>query len=366
MLSDDLLPFCSANDGPELEGLQNLLLSVRRGHHAITGPYEIFSTLARNANLAQRERAIALGLANRRTELPLLEKDVKHKVLVTANVCQKISRQPNKLYWQINICNLNTKFMNPLVVLGENMLDAELYQQAGRHYKISNRFNSLTVRSSPRGGGGSQIDVELNSLLSEGVPVLVITDGDFTFPGTPTSVISNRCATLIAEERGIGWHFTLPVREIENIIPRSILLTVADPKIARDAHDSVEVLSEAADGNGSCPSGFTCLKKGRTLAQVFASENIAERDYWMNVAKAIRHKRPRSFSICIDESSCSSTPCTCSINDGFGEDVLAQVKKWVSERSSHESLKIFSSSEIWMRVGAMVFETGVAFKAVNI
>jgi hypothetical protein len=362
VLSKDLLAFCHLGGGLELEALQNLLLSVRRGHHALTGPHEIFAALAKNVNLAQRERGVALSLANRRSELPLLEQQVKHKILVNAVTEPASPRRCRSSSWQIGVRELSSKFLNSMVILAENMIDAELYQHAGRHYQIFNRLNGVVIHAYPRGGGGSQIDVELRGMLTSGFPVLAITDGDGSFPNAPRSVVSSRCDELIAEERGIGWHFCLPVRDIENIVPLNVLLEVADPQNGPKAYGSLEQLSTLKNKLGSCPTEFACLKKGLSLSQAFKGENITEREYWIVVAMAIRHQRPQSFRNCVEQLSCDSSPCACTICYGFGEAVLVQVKKWLSERSSQESLRSFATNEIWMRVGAMVFDAGIAFK----
>lgn len=362
VLSDDLLPFCSIQSGQELEGLQNLLLCVRQGQHAITGSHKIFSALYKNSNLAQRERATALSLANRRTELPLLEALVKYKIMVTADFSFQSPKRLNNFCWKISICSLNSKFLTPLVVLAENILDAELYQHASLHYQASKRINSVKIKSLARGGGGSQIDVELKNLLSEGTPVFAITDGDLIFPSASSSTISNRCEKLISDEIGLGWHFSLPSREIENIIPLDVLHLVADPENSSNAYESIKNISNLENRVGACPSKFTCFKKGQKLTQVFASKNKNEKAYWLSVAVAVKHRRPESFSNCLSQGSCESNPCSCSISNGFGDAVLAQVKNWLTERSTHDSLRNFSSSETWMEVGEMIFDAGIAFK----
>lgn len=362
VLVNELLPFCSADNGQELEGLQNLLLSVRQGKHAVVGPYNVFNALARNTNLSERERATALSLANRRMELGLLERQIQNKVFVLPNIDAATSKRLPEASWRICVCELNSKFLSALVLLAENMVDAELYQQAAKHYQIKNKFNGLVVRSTARGGGGSQIDVELASLLNDGIPVFAITDGDFTFPKKPLSTISSRCEALIAQERGLGWHIALPVREVENIVPLNVLLEVADPQIAGDAHRSTLEISGALDGSDRGPRNFVCFKAGLTLSQTFKCDSEAERDYWVGIANSIKDKRPKSFGQCLDQMSCSADPCSCRITVGFGEAVLAQVRKWLVERSPHECLKSFDKSEIWMDIGAMVFDAAVAFQ----
>jgi len=294
VLTDELLDFCAEDGGAELEGIQNLLLCARQGNHAITGSHALFSKLSKNLNLARRERATALGLANRRTELPLLERQVKFKTFVKSNVIRKISKIKDDC-WEVDVREFKSKFISPLVVLAENSIDAELYGQAAKHYQTSIKLNGIDVRSSTRGGGGSQIDVELKNLLSDGIPVFAITDGDFCFPGAPASVISTRCNDLFAEQLGLGWHFSLPVREIENIVPHSLLLEVADPQNARNAYDSIQELGRAAKTGGANPCDFACLKKGCTLSKIFSLENETDRDFWIQIAESIKYARPAAF-----------------------------------------------------------------------
>lgn len=366
VLSEDILPFCNEKSGPELEGLQNLLLCVRQGRHAVTGPYSVFRALAENRNLAHREQATAKGLANRRTELKLLEQIIRQKVFINLRTDSRSLEILPDNSWQICISELNSKFLSELVVLGENIIDAELYQQAGRHHKIKHKIKGVDLRSSARGGGGSQIDVEFCRLLDDGIPVFAITDGDFKFPCMPPSVTSARCHKLVSDERGLGWHFMLPVREIENIIPDTVLLEVADQKVARDAHDSVMPLSGTSTTDANSPRCYTCLKSGITLSEAFASEKADERTYWVGVAQIIKNKRPKKFSECLDQNSCSADQCLCRINVGYGKDVLTQVKKWLASRSCHSSLQQFDKSDVWMRIGALIFDAGVAFPPSNI
>lgn len=316
--------------------------------------------------MAERERGIALSLANRSAELPLLERAVKHKILVSAQPNRRITRRENGFVWEIDVKEFKTKFLNSLVVLAENSIDAELYQEAARHHQVSKQIKGVVPRSSARGGGGSQIYVELKALLTEGIPVFAITDGDFLYPGMGPSVASSRCADLVAEQSGVGWHYGLPAREVENIIPVQVLLDVADPANARNAFDSTQQLAEITKDTETCPCNFSCFKKGITLSEIFGSSNEHERAYWVSVAGAIKHLRSKTFQTCVDKGSCEMKECACFLNYGFGENVLKQVKKWVVEKSPHESLQRFGASEVWMNVGEMVFDASIAFKPANI
>jgi hypothetical protein len=144
------------------------------------------------------------------------------------------------------------------------------------------------------------------------------------------------------------------------------LLDVADPKNARDAYDSIQDLAHVAKTVCANPCDYACLKKGSTLAKIFSLENAADRSFWMQISEGIKHVRPPAFSSCIEQGSCGAGTCACFVSVGFGEDVLKQVRKWILERSSHQSLRSFSTSEIWMDVGAMIFDASIAFKPAKV
>jgi hypothetical protein len=363
VLQDNLLPFCSGNGGPELEGMQNLLLCVRRGQHAATGAYKLFAALAKNNALAAREKAMSLSLANRRTELASLLGEIKHKIFVEGNSGICSAERLDEFSWRIDVSFLSSKFLSEIVMLAENIVDAELYKKAAIHYKNHKKIKGVGNSMSIRGGGGSQIDVELNELLCAGVPVFAITDGDLSFPGSSRSVIAKRCDLLVNSSSNIGWHYSIPFRDIENVIPRNVLLDVADPSLGPDAYESINSLYEIKQADGSCPSAFLCFKKGCTLKYVFSCTNVEEKKYWISIAGRIKRSRPDQFSRCLEEGACMREFCECFLNKGFGESVLVQVRKWLDERSSHEAMRSFAAVDEWMNIGEMVFEASVAFKA---
>jgi hypothetical protein len=365
-LSEELLPFCSSDGGPELDGIQNLLLSARQGRHALTAKKAVLLSLSKNQALSARERATALGLANRSAELPILERVVNNKILVSATPIRKICKKANGFAWEIDVKELRSKFLNSLVVLAENSIDAELYQHAAIHHQISKKIKGVVSRSSARGGGGSQIDVELQGLLIEGTPVFAITDGDFLFPGMEPSVASTRCAELVNEQNGVAWHYGLPTRDVENIIPIDVLVDVADRANSQNALNSTKQLTAVAEQLKSCPCDFSCFKKGATLSKIFKSENAGERAYWLMVATAIKHHHPKMFRDCIEQGSCDKKDCACFVSHGFGENVLRQVKNWIVEKTPHNALHSFGASKVWMNVGEMVFDASIAFRPASI
>lgn len=370
ILKSDLLPQCTNSTGPEIDGLQNLLLSIRQGLHAVSGPFEVFAALAANTSLSSRERATAKNLANRRTELPTLEKLIKHKVFIS-NSTYALPKRIDDYSWEVGLRSLKATWLTTTNLLAENMTDAELYKIAGHHYQIQKKFLNFTFRCTTKGGGGSQTDVEFRQLLSQGTPVFAITDGDLKYPEAENSPVSKRCISALENHEGLGWHLALRAMEIENIIPHEILFEAADPMIRSLAHEYIKDLFSAGQEINKNqeinrnPCNFTCLKSGKKLHDVFKIEDENEKTYWLIIINQLQKKLKFSKE-CFKNKKCSSTPCNCIVNHGFGDGVLQQVKNLITTKSSHEALKSFSKNPLWMNVGEKVFETCIAFKAEKI
>lgn len=365
VLRDDVVSHCNAAAGVGIEGLQNLLIAIRQGLHAASGPYQIFAALATNQNLSSRERATAKKLANRRADLQLIETLIKNKVFISG-LPNKPLKRLDDFSWEVGIENLKPSWMGSFTVLAENLVDAELYCKAAQHYQVQNCIKSSHTNCVPRGGGGSQVDVEFSQLLLQGGPVLAITDGDLMHPMGEKSVISKRCDSALNSLNGVGWHVALQAREIENIVPHLVLFDAADPAVRSAALDSISELFESGNDVGKTPCMFTCLKAGKKLNEVFQCTDQAEKIYWLSVVKQIQSRHARFSAECLDQNACNQDFCSCSVNLGFGKDVLHQVKVWLDTKGPHEALKSFSKNTLWMEIGKLVFETTVAFKVERI
>lgn len=360
VLADSVIPACDGAFGPELDALQNLLLAVHRGVHALSGSHDIFTRLAKNSALAERERAVARRLANRRTELPILEQLIDYKVIVVGSAAEMVTDSTGCTYC-IALRNLGDIPLSSSVVLAENAIDADLFLVSADHSRIHNRLTSLVVNGRPKGGGGSQISVELEHIVSERGIAAAITDGDIKYPGGPRSATSKRCDQIVNRREAFCWHRVICAHEIENIIPLEVYKNVIDPVVFEVAQQGLQRLNGLAERFGSNPASFVCFKSGKHFVDCLNSNDHAEFSYWKSVSVQLKGG-VCDMSDCVMQELCLSTPCVCRISFGFGEKALVAIKKWVENRSHQKSLEQFKKSDEWMSIGKFVFDVTVAFR----
>ncbi len=360
ILSDDLLPFCSNLKGDTIGNLQSLLSDARNGLHAIIGKPSIFSTLARNASLSEPQRAMAKALHNKASQFKEIEDQIQYRVIVTTPRESNLPQKVEPTSWEISVNNLHLYLGRPLVILGENLKDANFYLLAGKHHKIYNRTRGLEINAEPRGGGGTQIVAELNSTLARGIPILAITDGDQRFPAAGPSHTSKLCNCAVTDGAGLGIHRALPVRAIENLIPAS-LLNITDVADVADKCKTIFQLDESKATDTPNPSKFANFKNPLSLEKIFSLEDNDERRYWLAVATTVKDVRPLPFESCLDQSACQRSPCACAIHDGLSNGILRSVLERVYQMSPRVSAEHFSKNEVWKGIGADVFQMGVAF-----
>lgn len=348
------MPICLESGGQGLEGIQNLLLAVRRGEHALVAPILALEHLARNPALGDRERATAKYLLNRRSELFQLERLVDLKVRVHArNLGPKLSRSGSA--WELSAGELAKKFTNKVAILAENMVDADLYSLAGKHYLIQQRVNGVSISTLQRGGGGSQLDVELCASLKAGQPTIAVSDGDKNYPGQLMSDVAYRCSELVESCLGVGWHFSIDCYAAENLLPINLYLEVCKHE---GRHEEVGRLIHI-DSFGEKPSDYFNLKSGLSLRQIFNFLDESKRQYWLALAAKMNHGSYR-FDTCLESSRCMETPCKCVLSEGFGEGALRLIRDWAFERSPHQSHSFLKNSQKWLDLGKLIFEVGLA------
>lgn len=364
VLDRSIGPACDAVAGPEIEALQNLLLAVHKGVHALVAPYDILLRLSRNRVLAERERAIALRLANRSAELPILDRAIKYKVVVVGDD-ESISDDPTGFTYSVKLKLLGDIPSSPSIVLAENSIDAELFMVSAQHSRIHNRLTSLAVNGLARGGGGSQIYVELDQIYRANGIAAAITDGDIRHPHAPKSDVSKKCDLIVARKSAFCWHRIIPAHEIENIIPLNVYGKAIDLTISGPACESLRRLDSLVGAVSHNPIFYVCYKSGRRLCDCMHSSDLNEKNYWRSVADNLRVTNA-ALTECVKEGACLGNSSGCQISHGFGKNALHLVKSWLEITSHHKSLEQFKKSEAWMSLGKFVFDITVAFRRESI
>lgn len=359
VVQEDLAPFCTSAGGSEIEGLQNLLLSTRRGEHAMIASPIVLELLAKNESLGARERSMAKYLLSKKAEINQLLGLVQNKVYVHADRGRSLRRDRGD--WFIGAAELATKFTSKVILLAENMVDAELYEIAANHYRVIERLKGVGVSVLCRGGGGSQLDVELNANLSAGLATVVLSDGDKFYPNQPLSEVAQRCRGLVESGIGLSWHHSLSCYSAENLVPPALYSEVCESEDRHSECERVSLIDLHSRPLGHKASMFFSWKTGINLSDIFEFSDQNKRIFWNNVVSSINSTTNCMHSRCVEEGVCQLRPCKCVLANGFGKNCLRLVSGWIKDRGIHESSRIFKDSEEWMSIGKLVFEVGLSF-----
>jgi hypothetical protein len=354
VLSDEIAPVCLEAGGANIEGIQNLLLAVRRGDHALSASRTVLQNLSANAALGERERATASYLLNRRMELHQLERLVSRKVIIHSREGFPSLRKIGDT-WELAASELAEKFTGKIAILAENMIDAELYALAAEHYRISQHIKGIAISSVQRGGGGSQLDVELKSNLRTGQTTIAVSDGDKKYPSQAPGDVAKRCVALVNSAIGVGWHAGIDCYAAECLIPVDVY---ANACAHDDRHSEVDRINKL-DALGQKPSDYFSWKSGISLSHIFNFVDEQMRSYWLDVSAKLSKTRP-AMTPCLEAAECSTDPCDCVLSKGFGDASLRLVRDWVALRSHRESFFAFRNAEKWLSLGKIVFEVGLA------
>jgi hypothetical protein len=243
--------------------------------------------------------------------------------------------------------------LEPTTILAENITDAKVYEISAKHYIASARLKGVCLAAVARGGGGSTIAAELKEIVDQGSKMcIVITDSDVAWPGCGQSETAKCCERLISKARIPTAHTSIQVRELENLIPTTVLKEIVVGDALLDSIQQLESLIELVPDVRILGD----LKEGVNGAKVFRmSDDSPERCFHLGLL-ARNHPSGNHFiqsTKCAMESN--EIDCSCMSIPKVGN-VASRFHEWLSSRSHHKALESFASPwrEAWLSVGATV------------
>lgn len=272
-------------------------------------------------------------------------------MVTTAGGAAEVSRRSGRV---LTLADIRRLSLEPTTLLAENLVDAQVYAIAAKHHVAASGLRGVEVSATTRGGGGSTIVPELEEIVRRSERVcLALTDADLTWPGAGESDAARRCARLVGRATLPVGHESIPVRELENLIPPTVLLElVAEPERV----DSVRRLSTLC---AQVPHVRECadIKDGVAGSRVFRlPEGSPERDFLGDLLR----RRHGNENRCVRNNDCererNNGECDCVCVPKVGA-VAPKFHEWLAHRSAPKALESFASPwrESWLSVGAKVF-----------
>ena len=255
----------------------------------------------------------------------------------------------------LSLADVRCMSLDPTTLLAENLVDAKVFAVAGRHYIAAKKLRGLEISAVSRGGGGSTIANELGQIVDQAERVcLAITDSDASWPGAGQSETSKKCASLTKRSSVPVEHVSIPVREIENLVPPSVMLDlVAEP-------DRVDAVRDYERTCAAVPELRQCgdIKDGVSGSRIFRLPHGSAERAFLRALKVLRHgERSR----CAREDDCErerqGASCTCVCVPKVGA-VSGKFGDWLTQRSDVKALESFQEPwrSDWLLVGTHVFQ----------
>lgn len=281
----------------------------------------------------------------------LLGSDVAKVAITSAPTVDQVSKRWSRV---LSLADIRAMSLEPTTLLAENLIDAKIFAAAGRHYISAEKLRGLEIAAVARGGGGSTIANELCEIVDRADRVcLAITDSDAAWPAASQSETSKKCDALAKKAIVPVEHKSLPVREVENLVPPSILVDlVAQPEHV-DQVRHYERLCVNTPEIRSCGD----VKDGVRASRLYRLPHGSPEREFLRGLQANRHGFD---SRCVREEDCfrerqgGDCECTCVPRIGaIGE----KFNTWLSERSAPKGLESFAEPwrRDWLSVGSDVF-----------
>ncbi|MHA6833895.1 hypothetical protein [Ralstonia pseudosolanacearum] len=360
---DSFLEVDFAHDPNLVAGVDAVALAARRGDHYVFASRAVAKRLEAETQLCNGARGVMAHVAANYSFLAHYLRSFSLKAIVSAH-----NRAPTRNVegiWIVPIQHFAVHGISQTVLLAENRTDAELYEHAATHYGMHFGGRSEKIKVNIRGGGGNTIAEEFQGIAERKTEICVcITDSDRLAPGCAVGAIARQCRETAAESDWLVYHFAAECRELENSIPRTILLdTVAnvDPENYKKYQEVQHLFTEAEKDHAD-------LKESTNLAWIFRQgANSPQRTFWLEAAKK---REDVAAGECFKNGQCwKEKVCDCVVVPGLGKKVASHVLQAFNHQSPHEAYKQNKNApnfSTWLEIGKAVFEMGAGPKPMRL
>jgi hypothetical protein len=210
------------------------------------------------------------------------------------------------------------------------------------------------------GGGADTPYVFETELRAQRKFIFCITDSDKNCPNAALNHTSNGCREALSETSWTATHEALEVREVENIIPKNIIIDAIEELKSTEIKENfakIESIINAKEDSWN----YLDLKEGTKLRHTFAACK-----YFWNNAKHHAFCIENSKSDCINQNKCLATSngnCNCLIAPALGQKISDHVLALIEKQSTHASAaraKTSANIENWLKLGAQIAAWGAA------
>lgn len=304
------------------EKVRDIIINILHSrYHILKVKYNDYNNLLKADFLSQRLKEsiekILGAYSTRMTEI----KGIKNKIIVTENI--------NKLkdeIFHISIDKIYNLYIKESVLIGENVIDGNIYDRLGKLYLKNKKLNKLGLRNAIIGAGGNQINVQYKqSIVEEEKLGICFADSDKKYEGCSLGETAKQLVDTWKKDQGVGEIFILKYRELENYIPMELLELLYKEhksgvlKLFKDKREILELykyadLKEGIHLKSLCEEGFlNCwenILKKINLSEIKCSNDVKYESF--DEIKNLIAEKPKSEIREINFKFC----------DGYGTKIL--------------------------------------------
>lgn len=337
--------------------VEQFLYAVALGEHALAAKPAVPRRLL-TFDLSPRPRAVLLEVLGRAPELLAALGESRYHVRIVGNPgdVKRVSGSE----WTMSLDRFNASGVPKSVLLCENVRDGALYRESGKHHAIAARAKVKIALDLENGGGADTPNVLKGHMAAQNKFVLCITDSDKCCPSSAMNATSKECSTIASDPTWVAEHLPLRERELENVLPRALLVDAIEAKNAKDVMARLEQLTALAGSHTEAWEHFD-LKDGTRLKDAFGSCGT----FWRTATKhdiCAKHSRHD----CVASLKCAASSeedCACLLAPALGQKIADHLLDHLKLCSPHAAEKRVSGSANgarWLEIGSYVSSWGAA------
>jgi hypothetical protein len=331
------------------------------GNHFFISDRSTLKRLIDSQSFSEKTQAQLLDVYNKLPQYGLFIEFETYVEVVGQDVACKVSNNGSDCIIRVSPkIIMNSRITERVVFLAENIRDTRLYKRIGQVFLKQKRLLSLiNINFDAVGGGGSCISEQYQSYLTEGQKLcFCLVDSDKKYAKDSLGGTASRLCQIHenhirnSESDYFCSYYIIPIREIENMVPTSILFEVVDGNEQRRVFMN---LFEQLERTSPKARFYIDIKNGVNLRDIMVSNNKPEIDYWLQQLRPFLDKcNYLKWGECRDDCS------FCVIISGMGENILPNVIDKFQIMTPQKILETLSRNplvlEQWMKTGENIFQ----------
>jgi hypothetical protein len=360
------------------DALSHLARAHREGKHILSGPAGLLSQLGEARVLPEDVRGTFKQLTLRVLDAASLRKSISHLAVIELReeVLQEAEDGDEaRRRFRVPLAYFSDSARSQASrLVAEDSSDARVYERVAEAYLRRLGPKGLSVRFQSYGGGGDSTADALREHARHG-PTVCVVDADYKWSsdeGEPdegtTAANARKVARKLAGKAVCAVH-AVPCREIENLLPRELVLECFVVTDRGDFHQRCVRASELGLLGGGPRVDRVDLKKGLCRKDYEANPpDHPQHRYLARVFAEHRNRAPMpARGWCGDEPRCSGDEkCECVLFMGLGDGLVARVADKLEALSSQKVAEYLLASgqpcdTAWTEIGSLLFAWGCGY-----